>query len=209
VLLSQSPPRIPTLEQSQLAQNLQERVTSKPVKSWPLSSSASFTEDFSISPDKMRHQGLDSTKANESMPNISGDIQMSEASYSKRKSFSSSFKKEGFWKSTRMFTQEESLQREKVSNCCTCGQVPRMFTDDLCTCSLASCPSLNSSHGHEDSLHVTDKQESSNLHMIEAVLMASSNEISFDSHPGHIALPYESLLQENGKVSRVNIMRLI
>lgn len=204
------PPRIPTLEQSQLAQNLHERLPSKPGKSWPVSSSASFTEDFSISSNRMnykKHQGLDSVSASESMLDISGDNQTSQTSQFERKSSASSVKNEGFQKLTKVSTQEKSLQRKDV-NYCTCDQVPRVFTEDFCACSLASSLSLNCSHRREDSLHVIDKQESSDLHMVDAILMAGKDGITISSQSGHIALPHELQLQENVMVSRVSIMRL-
>jgi hypothetical protein len=210
VLLSQSPPRIPTLEQSQLAQNLHERLTCEPRKSCPLSSGASFTEDVSISSNKMnyrKHQVLDSVSASESMANVSGDSQMSQTSHSAIKLSASSVRNKGFQKLIKVSTQEKSLQRKDV-NCCTCYEAPRVFTEDYCACLPAFSPSLNSPHKYDDSLHVTDKQESSDLQMVDAIFMASSDGITVSSRSGHIALLLDLQLQENLMVSEGSIMRL-
>ncbi|XP_021913445.1 myosin-9-like isoform X2 [Zootermopsis nevadensis] len=196
--LQQSPPRIPTLEESQLALNLHERLTSKPTKSWPVSSSASFTEDLSISSNRMNYkkqQALDTASASESMPDMSADNQTSRTSRYDRKSSASSVINKGFHMSTKVSTREKSLQRKDV-NYCTCDRAPGVF-EDFCACSQVSSPSLNSSQKCEESLHVSDKQESSGLHMVDAILMASRDEITINSKNGCIVLPHELQLPGN------------
>jgi hypothetical protein len=61
--------------------------------------------------------------------------------------------------------------------------------------------SLIPSHGHEVSVHVTDEQESSDLHVIDDTSKANTEKISFSSQSDHIALPHESQLKENERVS--------
>jgi len=199
VLSSWSPPRIPTLEQSQRAQ----RLTFKSGKICQVSSSSSFTEDFFICPDKMNYRrlkDLDTVNEIESILDISCDSRASQTSYSEIKSSASPATNTGFEESTKASNQEKSLER-KTDTCCKCGEVPRLLNGTSCACLRLSSLSLIPSHGCEDSVHVTDEQESSDLHVIDDTSKAIIEKISFSSQSDHIALPHDSQLLEIEKVS--------
>lgn len=199
MLSSWSPPRIPTLEQSQRAQ----RLTFKSEKICQMSSSSSFTEDFLICPDKMNYRrlkDLDTVNEIESILDISCDSQTSQTSYSEIKSSASPVTNTGFEESTKASNQEKSLQR-KTDSCCKCGKVPRLLNGACCGCLRLSSLSLIPSHGHEDSLRVTDEQESSDLRVTNDTSKAITEKISFDSQSHHIELPRDSQLLENERVS--------
>jgi hypothetical protein len=203
--------RVPTLEQSQLAQTLHDRFTSKPGKSFPLSSSASFAEDFSISADRMnykKHQDLGSAIASESIHDISSDSRTSLLLCTERKLSAPSVTDTECEKSANASNQEESLQRKSV-NCCKCGQVSRVITEGFCASPRVSSQSLNSCHRCEDLVYITDRQEYCNLHTIDEISMTNTQETTFNSQNGHTALPHDSQLQENDGVSRADIMTKI
>ena len=199
MLSSWSPPRIPTLEQSQRAQ----RLTSKSEKTCQMSSSSSFTEDFLICPDKMNYRrlkDLDTVNEIESILDISCNSQTSQTSYSEIKSSASPVTNTGFEESTKPSNQEKSLQR-KTDGCCKCGKVPILLKGACCACLRLSSLSLIPSHGHEDLVHVTDEQESSDLHVIDDTSKAITEKISFISQSDDITIRHDSQLLENDRVS--------
>jgi hypothetical protein len=203
VLPSHSLLRVPTLEQSQLAQTLHERLTSKPGNSFPLSSNASFAEDFSISADRMNYkkcQDLESANASESIPDITSDSQTSQLLYSERKLSATSITDTECKKSAKASNQEQNLQRKAVS-CSKCDQ-------GFSACSRVSSQPLSSCHGCEDLVYITDREKYCSLHTTDEILMTNTEE-TFISQSGHTALAHDSLLQENDGVSRVNIMRKV
>jgi len=167
-----------------------------------VSSSSSFTEDFFICPDKMKYRrlrDLDTVNEIESILDISCDSQASETSYSEIKSSASPVTNTGFEESTKASNQEKSLER-KTDSCCKC-EVPGLLNGTSCACLRLSSLSLIPSHGSEDSVHVTDEQESGDLHVIDDTSKAITEKISFSSQSDHIALPHDSQLLENEKVS--------
>lgn len=199
MLSSCSPPRIPTLEQSQRAQ----RLTFKSGKIGQMSSSSTFTEDFFICPDKMNYRrlkDLDTVNEIESTLDISCDSRTSQTSYSEIKSSASPVTNTGFEESTKASNQEKSLQR-KTDSCCKCGKAHRLLNGACCACLRLSSLSLIPSHGCEDSLHVTDEQESSDLHVVDDTSKTITEKISFNSQSDRIALPHDSYLLENERVS--------
>jgi hypothetical protein len=203
VLPSHSLLRVPTLEQSQLAQTLHERLTSKPGNSFPLSSNASFAEDFSISADRMNYkkcQDLESANASESIPDISSDSRTSHLLCSERKLSATSVTDTECKKSAMVSNQEQSLQRKAVS-CSKCDQ-------GFCACSRVSSQSLSSCHGCEDLVYISDREKYCSLHTIGDILMTNTKE-TFISRSSHTALAHDSQLQENDGVSRVSIVRKI
>lgn len=202
MLPSHSLLRVPTLEQSQHAQTLHERLTSKPGKSFPLSSSATFDEDFSISAYRTnckKCQDLESANASESIPDISSDSRTSQLLCSERKLSATSITDTECKKSAKASSQEESLQRKAI-NCHKCGQ-------GFCACSRVSSQSLSSCHGCEDSVCITDREEYCSLHTTDEILMTNTED-TFISKSDHIVLPHDSQLQENDGVSRVSIRKI-
>jgi hypothetical protein len=202
VLPSHSLLRVPTLEQSQHAQTFHERLTSKPGKSFPLSSSVSFVEDFSISADRTNFEkcrDLESANASESMPDISSDSRTSQLC-SERKLSTTSITDTECKKSAKASNQEQSLRRKAV-NCRKCDQ-------GFCACSVVFSQSLKSCHGCEELVCITDREEYCSLHTTDEILMTSTESIVI-SKSDHTALPHDSQLQENDGVSRVSIMRKI
>jgi hypothetical protein len=166
-----------------------------------MSSNNSLTEDSC--PDKMNYRklkDLDIVNASESILDVSCASQTSQTSCSEIKSSALPVTNTGFKKSTKLSNQERSLQR-KTDSCCKCCKVSISLKEGCCACLSLSSLSLNPSHGHEDSVHVTDEQESSDLHVIDDTLKANTERISFSSRSGHIALPHDSQLQENERVS--------
>lgn len=168
-----------------------------------MSSSSSYTEDFFICPDKMNYRrlkDLNTVNEVESILDISCDSRTSQTSYSEIKSSASPITNTGFEKSTKASNQDKDLQR-KTNSCCKCGKIPIMLNEGCCACLRLSSLSLSPSHDHEDSIHVTDEQESSDLHVIDDTLKANTEKISFSSQSDHIALPHDSQLLENERVS--------
>jgi hypothetical protein len=166
-------------------------------------SSSSLTEDFCICPDKMNYRklkDLDTVNASESILDVSCESLTSQALSSEIKSSASPLTNTGFEKSTKASNQENSLQRQTDSHC-KCGKAPSLLNEGFCACLRLSSLSLNLSHGHEDSVHVTDEQESSDLHTIDDTLKANTEKISFSSQSDHIALPHDLQLLEDEKVS--------
>jgi len=143
---------------------------------------------------------LDTVNEIESLLDISCDSRASQTSYSEIKSSASPVTNTGFEESTKASNQEKSLQR-KTDSCCKCGEVPRLLNGASCACLRLSSLSLIPSQGCEDSVHVTDEQESSDLHVIDDTSKAITEKISFSSQSDHIALPHDSQLLENEKVS--------
>lgn len=143
---------------------------------------------------------MDTVNEIESILDISCDSRISHTSYSEIKSSASPVTNTGFEESTKASDQEKSLQR-KTDSYCKCGKVPRLLNGGCCACLRLSSLSLIPSHGHEDSVHVTDEQESSTLHVIDDTSKANTKKISFSSRSGHIALPHGSQLLENERVS--------
>lgn len=203
MLPSHSLLRVPTIEQSQHAQTLHERFTSKPGKSFALSSSASFAEDFSISVDRMnceKCQDLESANASESIPDISSDSRTSQLLCSESKLSATSITDTEYKNSAKASNQEQSLQRQTV-NCHKCGQ-------GFCACSRVSSQSLSSCHACEDLVCITDKEEYSSLLTTDENLMTNTED-TFISKSDHSALQHDSQLQKNEEVSSVSIMRKI
>lgn len=148
----------------------------------------------------MRLKDLDTVNEIESNLDISCDSRASQTSYSEIKSSSSPVTNTGFEESTKASNQEKSLER-KSDSCCKCGEVPGLLNGTSCACLRLSSLSLIPSHGCEDSVHVTDEQESSGHHVIDDTSKAITEKISFSSQSDHIALPSDSHLLENEKVS--------
>jgi hypothetical protein len=199
VLPSQSLLRVPTLEQSQLAQTLRKRLISKPGTSFPLSSSASFS---AARTNYRKHKYLESANASESIPDVSSDSQTSQLLCSERKLSETSITDTECRKSTIVSEQECSLQR-KAANHCKCDQDSRMITEGFPACSK----SLNACQGCEDLVHVNGRQQYCSLHTMDEILMTTEEETNI-SQNGHTALPLNSQLEENDGVSGVSIMRI-
>lgn len=168
-----------------------------------MSSSSSLTEDFCICPDKMNYRkrkDLDTVNASESILDISCESQTSETLHSEIKSSASPLTNTGFENSTGASNEENSLQRQ-TDSCCKCAKAPSLINEGCCASLRLSSLSLNPSHGHEDSVHVTGEQESSDLHIIDDTLKVNTERISFSSPSDRIALPHDSQLLEDEKVS--------
>ncbi|PNF37287.1 hypothetical protein B7P43_G00421 [Cryptotermes secundus] len=182
VLPSHSLLRVPTIEQSQHAQTLHERLTSKPGKSFfALSSSASFAEDFNISANRMnceKCQGLESADASESIPDISSDSRTSQLLCSESKLSATSITDTESKNSAKASNQEQSLQREAVN------------------CHRVSSQSLSSCHACENLVYITDKEEYPSLLTTDEILMTNTED-TFISKSDHSALQHDSQLQKN------------
>lgn len=197
--------RVPTLEQSQLAQTLHERLISKPGKNFPLSSTASFAEDLSISANRMNYkkcEDLEIANASESIHDISSDSRTSQMLYSERRLSETSVTDTDCKKSAK-----PSLQRKAV-NCCECDQVSRMIAEGFSAPSKVSSQSLNFCHGCRDMVCITDRQDYSSLPTVDEMLMTNKEETNIFQN-GHSALPLDSQLAENDGVSRFSIMRVL
>lgn len=203
MLSSQSLLRVPTIEQSQLAQTLQERLISKPGKSFLLSSSASFAEELSMSADRInysKHQPLEGANASESIPDITSDSQTSQLC-SETKLSGISITDTECRKLTSASEQECSLQLKPV-NSCKDEQDSRRISEGFSACSKVPASSLNSREECEYLARVNYRQEYCSLHAVDEMLMANKEESNI-SQNGLTPLPLDSQLEENDPVSSV------
>jgi hypothetical protein len=208
VLPSQSLLRVPTIEQSQLAQTLHERLISKPGNNFPLSSSVSFAEDLSSSADRInygKHQYLEGVKASESIADITSDSQTSQLC-SERILSGTSITDTECRKSANASEQECSLEKKPV-NCYKDEQDSRRISEGFSACSKVSAQSLNCCQGCEDLVHVNGRQEYCSLHTMDEILMSNKEETNI-SQNGQTPLPLDSQLEEIDGVSKVSFMRI-
>ncbi|XP_069687060.1 protein fantom-like [Periplaneta americana] len=146
--VAESPPRIPTLEQSQFVHCFNERLTSKSGVRFRFLPDALVTKDFNVSLDRLENRNygvMESTDMHESVHEVSSDSKTLQTSYSEEKLFTPHNK----------LAKQRNLKQQTVEvNYCNCGPVPKMLTSGFCTCSGVSSKSYDADSKPDTSLEI-------------------------------------------------------